>query len=108
MALLFLAGFCLVKELLPDRELGLRKQQSDLLCFKRWKGTVRANLGPPPSSAQHLPDSEASSQTVAKDAGMISLRIKRIDRVSSRAANPVQEVPETILGKRKVGELRVG
>jgi hypothetical protein len=44
----------------------------------------------------------------SKDVGMVILRIKQIDRLSGRPANAIQEIPETISGKRKAGELCVG
>ncbi|CAK5277623.1 unnamed protein product [Mycena citricolor] len=44
-----------------------------------------------------------------KDAGMIVVRIKRVDRVfAQQPANPIQSLPPTVLGKRKAGELCVG
>jgi len=47
-------------------------------------------------------------QTATKDMGMVTLRIKRVERVASKPANPLQKIPETRLGKRKMGELCVG
>ena len=40
--------------------------------------------------------------------GMVTLRIKRVERIASKPANPLQKIPETRLGKRKMGELCVG
>ncbi|KAJ7172281.1 hypothetical protein C8R46DRAFT_1085385 [Mycena filopes] len=56
---------------------------------------------------QKIEQAESSSQAVNKDLGMITLRIKRIQRVAGRPANPLQPLPTT-LGKRKAGELCVG
>ncbi|KAJ7709703.1 hypothetical protein B0H17DRAFT_999060 [Mycena rosella] len=50
---------------------------------------------------------EPSIHAVNKDVGMITLRIKRIQRVASRPANPVQVLPSVTLGKRKAGDLCV-
>jgi len=51
---------------------------------------------------------ESPAKNVSKDMGMITLRIKQIDRVSGRAANPIQEVPEALLRKTRSGQLRIG
>ncbi|KAJ7724457.1 hypothetical protein DFH07DRAFT_1067029 [Mycena maculata] len=56
---------------------------------------------------QKVEEDEPSSHSVNKDVGMITLRIKRIQRVASRPANPVQELP-SVLGKRKAGDLCIG
>ncbi|KAJ6525648.1 hypothetical protein B0H19DRAFT_1198196 [Mycena capillaripes] len=57
---------------------------------------------------QKIEEDEPATQSVNKDVGMITLRIKRIQRVAGRPANPVQQLPSTTLGKRKAGELCVG
>jgi len=57
---------------------------------------------------QKIEEDEHSNQAVNKDVGMITLRIKRIQRVAGRPANPVQQLPSITLGKRKAGELCVG
>jgi len=58
---------------------------------------------------QNIEEDEPLTQSVNKDVGMITLRIKRIQRVAVRPANPIQELPSTVaLGKRKAGELCVG
>ncbi|KAF8969847.1 hypothetical protein BDZ97DRAFT_165350 [Flammula alnicola] len=58
---------------------------------------------------QNLPDQDSSPQGTVKDAGMITLKIKRIKRVVGRWANPLQPLPLTsVLGKRKAGDLCVG
>ncbi|KAJ6497040.1 hypothetical protein C8R47DRAFT_1113605 [Mycena vitilis] len=57
---------------------------------------------------QKIEEDEPSAQSVNKDVGMITLRIKRIERVAGRPANPVQQLPSVTLGKRKAGELCVG
>jgi len=58
---------------------------------------------------QNIEEDEPLTQSVNKDVGMITLRIKRIQRVAGRPANPIQELPSTVaLGKRKAGELCVG
>ncbi|KAJ7087840.1 hypothetical protein C8R44DRAFT_819945 [Mycena epipterygia] len=57
---------------------------------------------------QKIEEDEPSTQSINKDVGMITLRIKRIQRVASRPANPVQQLPSVTLGKRKAGELSVG
>ncbi|RXW17327.1 hypothetical protein EST38_g8517 [Candolleomyces aberdarensis] len=50
-------------------------------------------------------DTDASKQ----DVGTIVVKIKRVNRVDSRPANAVQQLPTTsVLGKRKAGELSVG
>ncbi|KAG5651992.1 hypothetical protein H0H81_006674 [Sphagnurus paluster] len=51
--------------------------------------------------------SEALSESSTKDVGMITLRIKRVSRVEARPANPMQELPTTLLGKRKAGDFRI-
>jgi len=56
---------------------------------------------------QKVEEDEPSSHPVNKDVGMITLRIKRIKRVASRPANPMQELP-SVLGKRKTGDLCIG
>ncbi|KAJ6502349.1 hypothetical protein C8R45DRAFT_976331 [Mycena sanguinolenta] len=53
-------------------------------------------------------EDEPLNQTVNKDAGMITLRIKRIQRVAGRPANPLQELPNSTTGKRKAGDISVG
>ncbi|KAF7363610.1 hypothetical protein MSAN_01018100 [Mycena sanguinolenta] len=53
-------------------------------------------------------EDEPLNQSVNKDAGMITLRIKRIQRVAGRPANPLQELPNSTTGKRKAGDLSVG
>jgi len=58
---------------------------------------------------QKIEQDEPSSQSVNKDVGMITLRIKRIQRIAGRPANPLQQLPSSVaLGKRKAGELCVG
>jgi len=56
---------------------------------------------------QKIEQDEPSTHAVNKDVGMITLRVKRIQRVASRPANPVQQLPSVTLGKRKAGELCV-
>ncbi|KAF9052904.1 hypothetical protein BJ165DRAFT_1443819 [Panaeolus papilionaceus] len=49
-----------------------------------------------------------SSGPVNKEIGMITLKIKRVKRVTIRPANPIQELPSvTTLGKRKAGDVRI-
>ncbi|KAJ7343287.1 hypothetical protein DFH08DRAFT_781791 [Mycena albidolilacea] len=57
---------------------------------------------------QKIEEDEPSNPSANKDVGMITLRIKRIQRVAGRPANPVQQLPSTNLGKRKAGDLSVG
>jgi len=56
---------------------------------------------------ENLRIAKGSYKGSSKDAGMIILKIKRINRTVARPANPVQSVP-SVLGKRKVGDLCVG
>ncbi|KAJ7271985.1 hypothetical protein B0H12DRAFT_673370 [Mycena haematopus] len=56
---------------------------------------------------QNIEEDEPLNQSVNKDVGMITLRIKRIQRVAGRPANPLQELPNSTLGKRKAGDLCV-
>ncbi|KAM6500394.1 hypothetical protein JOM56_003408 [Amanita muscaria] len=53
-------------------------------------------------------EATSTMQAMAKDAGMIALRIKRITRVASKPANELQSLPSAVLGKRKAGDLFVG
>ncbi|KDR73497.1 hypothetical protein GALMADRAFT_251206 [Galerina marginata CBS 339.88] len=55
--------------------------------------------------SEHIVESPARG--AAKDAGMITLKVKRIKRVDPRPANPVQSIP-SVLGKRKAGDLCIG
>ncbi|KAJ7120509.1 hypothetical protein C8R43DRAFT_83607 [Mycena crocata] len=57
---------------------------------------------------QKIDEDEPSTPSVNKDVGMITLRIKRVQRVAGRLANPLQELPSVTLGKRKAGEMCVG
>ncbi|KAF8163459.1 hypothetical protein B0H34DRAFT_695547 [Crassisporium funariophilum] len=50
----------------------------------------------------------ASGSSSSKEAGMITLKVKRIKRLLDRPANSIRSIPDTILGKRKAGELCVG
>ncbi|KAF5380992.1 hypothetical protein D9615_004073 [Tricholomella constricta] len=52
--------------------------------------------------------SEISSESPPKEIGMVTLRVKRVARVETRPANPIQELPKTLLGKRKPGDFCVG
>jgi len=57
---------------------------------------------------QKIEEDEPLNQSVNKDGvGTITLRIKRIQRVAGRPANPLQQLPSTALGKRKAGDLCV-
>jgi len=52
---------------------------------------------------------ESPQRAAAKEAGMITLKIKRIKRVLHRPPNAIQSLPGlTVLGKRKVGDLCIG
>ncbi|KAF9469197.1 hypothetical protein BDZ94DRAFT_1181804 [Collybia nuda] len=53
-------------------------------------------------------DEQNTSEAGGKEVGMVTLRIKRIERLAAKPANMIQNVPQTILGKRKAGELRIG
>ncbi|KAF8212025.1 hypothetical protein K438DRAFT_1805820 [Mycena galopus ATCC 62051] len=57
---------------------------------------------------QNIEEDEPLNQSVNKDVGMITLRIKRIQRIAGRPANSLQELPSATLGKRKAGDLSVG
>ncbi|KAF7338133.1 hypothetical protein MVEN_02038100 [Mycena venus] len=60
------------------------------------------------SRSGRIEEDEPLNQSVNKDGvGTITLRIKRIQRVAGRPANPVQQLPATTLGKRKAGDLCV-
>jgi len=51
----------------------------------------------------------SSKEKAAKDAGMVTLKIKRVKCLTGRPANPIQSVPPAgVLGKRKAGDLCVG
>ncbi|PPQ63096.1 hypothetical protein CVT24_005951 [Panaeolus cyanescens] len=53
-------------------------------------------------------NSSSSSAPVNKEIGMITLKIKRVKRVTIRPANTIQELPSTTaLGKRKAGDVRI-
>ncbi|KAJ6597087.1 hypothetical protein DFH09DRAFT_111444 [Mycena vulgaris] len=56
---------------------------------------------------QKIDQDEPSAHAVNKDTGMITLHIKRIQRVASRPANAIQHIPSVVLGKRKAGDLCV-
>lgn len=63
-----------------------------------YMGLMRGNVAP-----------EAMNQVISpKDIGTITLKIKQIDRVDSRPANPLLNVPSAVLGKRKAGDMCVG
>lgn len=53
-------------------------------------------------------DEQSTSDPGAKEVGMVTLRIKQIERVAAKPANTIQDVPQSVLGKRKAGELCVG
>jgi len=53
-------------------------------------------------------DESLTAQLTGKDAGMITLRIKRITRIASKPANVLQPPPSVVQGKRKAGDLCVG
>jgi len=60
---------------------------------------------------QKVPEiaTESPQQTAAKEAGMITLKIKRINRVFNRPPNVIQSLPGlAVLGKRQVGDLCIG
>jgi len=73
------------------------------------RGGVRSGANTErPFAFREVEEDSPSTHSANKDVGMIILRIKRIQRVAGRPANPVQQVPSLILGKRKAGELCVG
>jgi len=73
------------------------------------RGGVRSGANTErPFAFREVEEDVPSTHSANKDVGMIILRIKRIRRVAGRPANPVQQVPSLILGKRKAGELCVG
>ncbi|KAJ7444904.1 hypothetical protein FB451DRAFT_1293799 [Mycena latifolia] len=73
-----------------------------------WRDGVRSSAtSERPFVFQKIEQDEPSTNAVNKDVGMITLRIKRIQRVASRPANPVQQLPSITLGKRKAGDLCV-
>ena len=52
---------------------------------------------------------ESPQQAAANEAGMITLKIKRIKRVFNRPPNAIQSLPGlAVLGKRQVGDLCIG
>ncbi|KAG7447956.1 uncharacterized protein BT62DRAFT_918456 [Guyanagaster necrorhizus] len=60
---------------------------------------------------QQITESEAgrsSSGTSQRDVGMITLRIKRVNRVSSRPPNPHLTLPTSRQGVSQPGDIRVG
>ncbi|KAF8911987.1 hypothetical protein CPB84DRAFT_1722392 [Gymnopilus junonius] len=74
------------------------------------RGGIRAShLTERPFTFQKVPNDTMDSPTrrAGKDAGMITLKIKRIRRLDARPANPIQVIP-SVLGKRKVGDLCIG
>ncbi|GLB34829.1 hypothetical protein LshimejAT787_0203940 [Lyophyllum shimeji] len=52
--------------------------------------------------------SETSSECSSQGIGVVALRIKQVARVDLRPANPILELPRTVLGKRKAGDFCVG
>ncbi|KAJ6623498.1 hypothetical protein B0H10DRAFT_1786327 [Mycena sp. CBHHK59/15] len=73
-----------------------------------WRQGVRSSFNTErPFMFQRVEEDETSTQSASKEAGMITLRIKRIQRVASRPANPLQPLPSVALGKRKAGDLCV-
>ncbi|KAK7020449.1 hypothetical protein R3P38DRAFT_2969533 [Favolaschia claudopus] len=61
-----------------------------------------------PFMFQTIEEDETLDQAINKEAGMINLRIKRVERVAGRPANPLQKLPESLCGKRKAGDICVG
>ena len=52
---------------------------------------------------------DSPQRAAAKEAGMITLKIKRITRVFNRPPNAIQSIPGlAVLGKRQVGDLCIG
>ena len=52
---------------------------------------------------------DSPQRSAAKEAGMITLKIKRITRVFNRPPNAIQSIPGlAVLGKRQVGDLCIG
>ena len=49
-------------------------------------------------------DRSLSAQSNNRDAGTIVLKIKKVQRVVGRAANPLQDIPLPDLGMRKTGD----
>ncbi|KAJ7063448.1 hypothetical protein C8F01DRAFT_957381, partial [Mycena amicta] len=56
---------------------------------------------------RELEEDEPSTDSANKEVGMITLKIKRIERLAGRPANTLQEIRQDTLGKRKAGEIRV-
>jgi len=76
------------------------------------RGGVRASKSTErPFMFQKVPENVTDSpqQAAAKEAGMITLKIKRIQRVFNRPPNAIQSLPGlAVLGKRQVGDLCIG
>lgn len=52
-------------------------------------------------------EGESSSEAAGKDVGMITLRVKRVERIGHRNANGLQSIPQT-RGNRVVGDHCIG
>lgn len=50
----------------------------------------------------------STSQSVNKDLGMITLRIKQVARLGERSANAVQQIPVSRTDHRPTGDIRIG
>ncbi|KAF8798159.1 hypothetical protein BYT27DRAFT_7203868 [Phlegmacium glaucopus] len=76
------------------------------------RGGVRASKSTErPFMFQKVPEiaTESPHRTAAKEAGMITLKIKRIKRVVNRPPDGIQPLPApAVLGKRQVGDLCIG
>jgi len=76
------------------------------------RGGVRASKSTErPFMFQKVPEivTDSPQRAAAKEAGMITLKIKRITRVFNRPPNAIQSLPGlAVLGKRQVGDLCIG
>jgi len=74
-----------------------------------WRQGVRSSLtSERPFTFQKVAEERDDPSSQKTNVGTITLRIKRIERVASRPANPLQPIPDTVLGKRRAGEHYIG
>ena len=110
MGSLYPEGFSSDRERLHEAASGHPSRPSGPLCFRKYRKLVypqcfflRVILTSP------FLATESPRRATAKEAGMITLKIKRIKRIFNRPPNAIQSLPGlAVQGKRQVGDLCIG